>query len=378
MKVVFFSSVLNHHQIPFCNAMHGVLSNDFTFVATMDMEQQRKELGYVEDDGYPYLLKMHTSEEAYQRAYDLSQDADVMIAGVFPLEFLYDRMKKNKLTFRYSERYFREGKMCLLSPRAIYRIYKTDTRYRNKNLYMLCASGFAAQDMKFIKAYPHKMYKWGYFPQFKHHAMDELVSRKENPIPKLLWVGRFIPCKRAEDAIDLAERLKKAGYGVELDMIGSGALGGQLKSKVMLSGLDDVVHFKGSMKPKEVRQHMERANIYLFTSDAGEGWGAVLNEAMNSGCAVVVSDAIGSVPFLIKDNENGLIYESGDIDSLYTKVTTLLDDKEKQIQLGTRAYRTIADRWNAQAAADRFLTVSEQLLQGEKHYYPNGPMSKAD
>ena len=32
---------------------------------------------------------------------------------------------------------------------------------------------------------------------------------------------------------------------------------------------------------------------------------------MNSACAVVANSAIGSVPFLIKNKENGLIYENG-------------------------------------------------------------------
>ena len=36
---------------------------------------------------------------------------------------------------------------------------------------------------------------------------------------------------------------------------------------------------------------MEQADIYLFTSDRNEGWGAVANEAMNSACAMV-ADAI--------------------------------------------------------------------------------------
>ena len=49
---------------------------------------------------------------------------------------------------------------------------------------------------------------------------------------------------------------------------------------------------------------MEKSEIFLFTSDKGEGWGAVLNESMNSACAVVASHAIGSVPFLLKDGEN--------------------------------------------------------------------------
>ena len=45
--------------------------------------------------------------------------------------------------------------------------------------------------------------------------------------------------------------------------------------------------------------YMESSHIFLlFTSDRNEG--AALNESMNSGCAVVASDAIGSVPYLMR------------------------------------------------------------------------------
>ena len=53
---------------------------------------------------------------------------------------------------------------------------------------------------------------------------------------------------------------------------------------------------------------MERADIYLATSDRQEGWGAVINEAMNSGCAVVADHMMGAVPYLISHEENGMIY----------------------------------------------------------------------
>jgi len=106
----------------------------------------------------------------------------------------------------------------------------------------------------------------------------------------------------------------------------------------------------------------------------------VLNEAMNSGCAVVASHAIGSVPFLMKDGENGLIYESGNVDMLYEKVKYLLDKPEEQIRLGTAAYHTIADLWNAEVAAERFVELSKHILAGEKHpdLYKDGPCSKAE
>ena len=62
---------------------------------------------------------------------------------------------------------------------------------------------------------------------------------------------------------------------------------------------------------------MEKTGIFLFTSDRQEGWGAVLNEAMNSGCAVVASHLIGAVPFLKKKKKNGLVYSSGDRKTLF-------------------------------------------------------------
>ena len=39
-----------------------------------------------------------------------------------------------------------------------------------------------------------------------------------------------------------------------------------------------------------------------------EGWGAVVNEAMSSGCAVVADAEAGSVPYLIENSKDGFIY----------------------------------------------------------------------
>ena len=116
-----------------------------------------------------------------------------------------------------------------------------------------------------------------------------------------------------------------------------------------------------------------------MTSDRQEGWGAVLNEAMNSGCAVVASHSAGSTHYLIKHKENGLIYTSGNIDDLYNKVKYLLNDPAEQKKLGASAYNTITDEWNAQTAAQRLVRLFKAVLDGEKSpdLYPSGPCSKA-
>ena len=378
MKVVFFSSVLNHHQIPFCNEMYKTLGKDFTFVATMEMEEQRKKLGYVQDDNYPYLFKMHILQENHNKAREMSYDADVMIAGVFPPEFLHNRLKDNKLTFRYAERFFRSGKSRLLSPRALYLTYRDNLRYRNRELYLLCASAYMAPDAKFIMSYPNKMFKWGYFPEVREYDVSRLMEGKRTGVVTILWAGRFIGCKHPEHALAVANKLKELNINFEMNFIGIGEKLEEIKKQVERMGLKHRVIFSGTMPPEKVRTYMEEANIYLFTSDFKEGWGAVLNEAMNSGCAVVANHGIGATPFLIKHGENGLIYKNCNVVDLFRQVKRLVDGKPLCTRLGINAYKTIKETWNAKVASERFLTTAERLLAGELKYYDSGPMSKAD
>jgi glycosyltransferase involved in cell wall biosynthesis len=132
------------------------------------------------------------------------------------------------------------------------------------------------------------------------------------------------------------------------------------------------------MGPAEVRGHMEKAGVYLVTSDFNEGWGAVLNESMNSGCAVVASHAAGAVPFLMKHGENGLVYENGNAEDLYRKVKAVLLDPERQRELGRNAYRTVTELWNANTAAERFMIFAQEIEEkGYCDLFDDGPCSPA-
>ena len=121
----------------------------------------------------------------------------------------------------------------------------------------------------------------------------------------------------------------------------------------------------------------EKANIFLFTSDKQEGWGAVLNESMNSGCAVVASQAIGSVLFLIKHGKNGFIYKGNDINDLYRKVEMLVKNADLRMKLGANAVKTMEELWNPKIAAKRLVEFCENLLKGKIIEFKEGPCSKA-
>jgi len=375
MKVVFVSNYFNHHQKPFCEEMYRRLGGDFAFISTSVMSEERKELGYSSDDQPEYVHLAYEGEQQKRNAAALINTADVVIAGSAPNDMFYERIRTGKLLLRYAERPFK--RKASLFRRAYHFIRHHQMDLWKKNIYMLCAGGYVAKDYASIGMYQGRTYKWGYFPVVKKYDMDELFLRKRRNV--LMWCGRFIDWKHPDDAILLAKRLKEQGYDFHLNIVGTGDMEEKLHKLVRQFDLTGQVQFLGSMAPDRVRTHMEEAGIYLLTSDRQEGWGAVLNEAMSSGCAVVASDSAGAVPYLICDGENGAVYPSGNQGVMFEKVKYLLDHPEDQKSMGQEAYQTMEETWNANTAAERVLRLAEKLLAGEKKpgLFEEGPCSMA-
>lgn len=381
MQVTFVSNYINHHQVPFCEAMYQRLGGDYRFIQTQPMEEERIRMGWGENlDALPYLLLYYEKEAECRRL--IAESDVVLFGGVEDESFITGRLQAGGLTVRLSERIYKDGQWKAVSPRGLIKKYQDHTRYRKKNVYLLCCGGYVASDFHIVRAYPDKMFRWGYFPKLVEYDIEELLGKKrmrrkaEGKI-SLLWAGRFIDWKHPEHAIEAAARLKQEGYDFSLTMVGGGELAEKLKTMAKEKDVEKEVTFAGFKKPEEVRRYMERADIFLFTSDYREGWGAVLNEAMNSGCAVVANCAIGAVPFLLKPDKNGLIYSNKRTDKFYDNIVRLLKQPKKMDELGREAYRTMAEEWNAETAAKKLLTVLEGLLLGRVEFAETGILSRA-
>ena len=98
---------------------------------------------------------------------------------------------------------------------------------------------------------------------------------------------------------------------------------------------------------------------------------------MSQGCAVVGSHEIGSVPFLLEDGVNGLIFKSCSIDSLYTKVKELLDNPKLLASIRNNAVHTMQTKWSPKVAAQNLLTLIDDLQNGRDTSIKEGPCSKA-
>lgn len=374
MKILFLSNYFNHHQSALSRELH-ILDASYGFVSTSEMREERKKLGYGEADTPPYV---HRYDDHPVETGSAILGCDAVIYGGAPYSLLRHRIRENKLIFLYSERPFKKNSNRLYPAKRAFRRAQWHIRYpRRKPIYLLCAGAYTAADYARTHLFDMKAYKWGYFPETLRYDTQKLFAAKDPT--HILWCGRFLPWKHPDDALRAAQKLRQDGIRFTLDFIGTGDLEEQLKQAVLSAGLEDCVHFLGSMKPEEVRAHMERAGIFLFTSDRQEGWGAVLNESMNSGCAVIASHSIGAVPYLLKNGENGLIYRSGDTEALYEKIKFLLQNPHRQRHMGEAAYRTITECWNAETAAKRFVCLAQSILNGDSSpdLYESGPCSRA-
>ena len=367
MKLVFVTNYYNHHQAPVAQAMYELTGYSYAFIETRLIPAERLSMGWGREEKPGYVLQAYKSKEEKRRCLELIYQADVVIWGSCPFSMLRRRLRAGRLTFAYSERIFKRGYSGIpFWGRAIKYFLKL-APYQ-KNHFLLCASSYAARDYNKIALFRGRCFKWGYFPPTLAYEPQELFSLKAgNRKCSILWAGRLIGVKHPEVPVLLAERLSRSGLDFQMKILGSGELEPQVKSMIEEKALSSRVEMLGAMPPQDVRQHMERADIFLFTSDSGEGWGAVLNESMNSGCAVVASSAAGSPAFLIRDGENGFIYESGNLEDLFSKVSSLIVQPDMRRTMGVQACHTISDEWNASVAAKRVIKLFNALLQ-------NGPL----
>lgn len=373
-NVVFISNYFNHHQKPFSNEMYRILGDGYKFLEVGKMGDFRKELGYKEEY-LPYVYPCSIVSNNLSKFIKLINEADVVIIGSTVEKLIKERRKQKRLIFRYSERPLKNGNEPLkYIPRLIKWKKQNPARYP---IYMLCASAYTASDYAKFGLFKNKCYKWGYFTELKTY--DDLEQLIDDKIPgSLIWVGRFIEWKHPEIPIKIAKALKDDGYSFQLSMIGNGPLLDAAKELASRLELENEVRFLGAMSNDEVRKNMEKSEIFLFTSNKKEGWGAVLNEAMNSACVPVASVSIGSVPYLISDNQNGLLWqEERSLDELLSKVKLLLDNQEKRKIIAKNAYNTIIGKWNGKEAAKRLLELSVSLINKEDEpLYDDGPCAK--
>ena len=154
-----------------------------------------------------------------------------------------------------------------------------------------------------------------------------------------------------------------------MNIIGDGEKRSDIIKLVSELNLESCIDVIGAIESEKVRMYMEEADVFLATSDQNEGWGVVINEAMNSGCAVFATPEMGAVPVLIENGKNGFYLHADKEKEAAIQIYELSKDPERLRDVKQSAYETIKDHYSPDVYAQRFIEIAKKTMNGAQFEY---------
>ena len=298
----------------------------------------------------------------------------MVICGERLFDLMRQRLERRKLTFYMSERWFKPpiGVWRLLSPNYARMALRFRRLAASAHLHYLPMGGYAVADMQRIAPFAERIWRWGYFTAMPERRPDRNRNSGEF---RVLWAGRMLGWKRVDTLIRAFAALLRVRPDAILTLVGDGperdkllALAGRLAST-------GSVRFMPPCPVEDVVELMRQHHAYVLASNAYEGWGAVVNEAMSVGCAVVASNAAGSARSIIRHEKNGLLFSPGDWRGLSSLLGMLACNRLLRENLARAGQEEIYNVWSPQVASERLLDVTSALLSGSvAPIFQEGPM----
>ena len=293
MTFVFWQNMVSIHQsalIKACASRHRI-----TLVVPKLMENERLNDGWqVPDMGDAELVIEPTESEIEQ----LLHDNDIHVfSGINAYPLVYSAFKKavayRKKVIVYAEPYDNRGIKGVIR----YCMYRYLAIRYGKHIAALLATG-----EKGVSCYqkvgfsPDKVLEWAYFTE--HTPTSTEVS--ENSHTQILYIGQLIERKAILPLIGAFKRVSKH-VACSLRIIGDGPLRNEVNK--MLQD-DNNIQYLGRQSNDQIPLYLSQTDLLVLPS-YHDGWGAVVNEALQAGCRVLCSTECGAASLLDGEMRGG-------------------------------------------------------------------------
>ncbi|MFC7724508.1 glycosyltransferase family 4 protein [Nocardioides sp. GCM10028917] len=196
-----------------------------------------------------------------------------------------------------------------------------------------------------------------------HNGTDPVVpvGVGKSVHPSIAVVGRLVPHKQVEHAIDAAVALRERHPGLRLYVVGSGWWEAELHEYAAARGAGETVVFEGHVDERRKHEIYEQSWLLALPS-LKEGWGLVIGEAGMHRTPTVAYAAAGGTRESIADGRSGLLVT--DQDAFTAAIDRLLSDDAERGRLGEGANH-MSHQFTWQHAQESFARVLEGALAGE-------------
>jgi len=181
------------------------------------------------------------------------------------------------------------------------------------------------------------------------------------PAVNILCVGRLVNTKGQHLLLCAAQVLEHSGRKLNVSFVGDGPEKENLLAKMGQMNLKKSVKFLGGLNHDQVVKELQKTDIFVLPSFA-EGIPVALMEAMAMEIPCVSSNITG-VPELIRDQVDGYLITSSNVDELTEAIRKLIDDSELRKKIGKSARNRIIEKYNIDKNINILLNVfSDRVL----------------
>jgi sugar transferase (PEP-CTERM/EpsH1 system associated) len=171
-------------------------------------------------------------------------------------------------------------------------------------------------------------------------------------------VGRLVEVKNYKSLVSAFSKLSVCHSNVHLVLAGDGSERSNIEEQILINGLSSKVHLLG--RRDDIPQIMNLLDIFVLPSFS-EGLSNTLLEAMSCGTPVVASDVGGNKEIII-ENITGFLYQSDNVDDLYSILDSLSSKTDRVRRLSKQSREHILANYSLSGMVDQYETVYTELL----------------
>lgn len=188
--------------------------------------------------------------------------------------------------------------------------------------------------------------------KFHEHGFKGKIVTIRNPILKipeidnkietenyLLYFGRLSKEKSIEDIIYAFARLKNK-HGHKLLIVGDGPEKNALQTIANKANLRDKIIFTGYKKGVELEKIIRKSRVVILSSKWYDNYPYSILEAKLL-TKILICGNIGGISEMIKNNQDGLLFNPGDINDLSKKMEDVIINYNKYKQMGIQARNNV-------------------------------------
>lgn len=186
--------------------------------------------------------------------------------------------------------------------------------------------------------------------------VPEDLSLHTEPV-KVIFSGRF---GKRKGVYDLIEAFGKASFAVpvELYLFGDGEVE-KVRDCVEKSSKKDLIRVSPWMKHGEYILQLPKYDLLVLPSYA-ERFSMSLVEALGFGLPVI-STFVGGTAEVVEDGVCGLLVQPGDIDALRNSLETLVNDRNKRIDMGVAGWKRASGQFTGKVVLEKLISAYSEL-----------------